>query len=260
MALIRGGEGGGNKPEAFCPVVHAWRKSYTALLRSRHALDLITLGCAAKVLRVSMAMSKSSGSSPRLWMVRGPNAEASSGGGVTMAAVFNFLEGASARALCWSFRFDLDLAISFEGGVVEMLMAIYSSTWMVVGCNVEAQSGSGGGGSFKHTPRFTRLRQPGHQSRQCACEMRASCRQFPGGTLVPRFLERDCETARLRDCATARLQALFPPLVNLPAAQVLTGAHLLATTRRSQLITRFSTRVHTPRAPPRASESISLIP
>jgi len=47
-------------PAEFNPVVHAWRKSYTAVLRSLHIFDFIKAGCADNVCKVSTATSISS--------------------------------------------------------------------------------------------------------------------------------------------------------------------------------------------------------
>jgi len=53
------------KPPALSPVVQACRKSYTAVLKSLQALDLITLLCCASVLSVSIVISRSASSSPK---------------------------------------------------------------------------------------------------------------------------------------------------------------------------------------------------
>ena len=82
----------------------------------------MTLGFCASVLSVSMAMSRSSSSRPMLWIVLGWDASFS-GGGVTMAAVFNFLEGTSVGRLC-CLLLDFDLAIWMKimvGGVMLMV-------------------------------------------------------------------------------------------------------------------------------------------
>lgn len=76
--------------------------------RSLQALDFMTEGWEERVVRVSMARSRSSVSRPRDWMFLG-SAEEGSGGGV-MVEVLSFFEGASIEAL-GCFRLDLDFAI-----------------------------------------------------------------------------------------------------------------------------------------------------
>lgn len=114
-----------DKPDALKPVVQAFRNSYTAVLKSLHAFDLMTFGFEEREFKVSMARSRSSSSKPMLWIVFG-SPIGLSGGGVMVEDVFAFLEGASLAGLpCFRLLFDLamvkvGLVSRRSGGEMEM--------------------------------------------------------------------------------------------------------------------------------------------
>jgi hypothetical protein len=104
--------GEGHLLEILNPVVHACRNSYTAVLKSLQAFDLITLGFSASVRSVSIVISKSSSSSPTERRVVG---SAASGGGVIVALVFDFLDMWFLSGPC-SLRLAFDLAMDVYWG------------------------------------------------------------------------------------------------------------------------------------------------
>jgi hypothetical protein len=87
--------------------VQACRNSYTAVLKSLHAFDLITLGFSASVFNVSIAMARSSSWRPTDCRVLG---SAPSGGGVMMALVLAFLAVPPSCCVC-CFLLALDFVI-----------------------------------------------------------------------------------------------------------------------------------------------------